>query len=72
MLEGEVGPQSIRLAGGSQSVRSSEEAGNDRGARVRVRVESETGRPSALPLPSLRWRGEGRGEVRVDPLKTDG
>jgi hypothetical protein len=34
-----VGKQSTPLAGGSQSVRSSEEAGNDRGAKGRRKVE---------------------------------
>ena len=33
MPEGEMGQESINLAGGSQSVRSSWEAGNDRGAK---------------------------------------
>jgi hypothetical protein len=35
---GASGKQSARLAGGSQSVRSSEEAGNDRGAKGRRKV----------------------------------
>jgi hypothetical protein len=39
VLVGETDEQSASLAGGSQSVRSSDETGNDRGAKGRRKVE---------------------------------
>jgi hypothetical protein len=57
---GALGQQSAQLAGGSQSVRSSEEAGNDRGAKGRrkmevPRTERRNNKPTRVPARANRW-----------------
>ena len=48
MLVGAYGQQTAHLAGGSQSVRSSEEAGNDRGAKGTQEGGSMTNRTTEI------------------------
>ena len=61
VLVGATGPQSAYLAGGSQSVRSSGETGNDRGAKGRRKVEVQRTdrrkrKPSRVPVRAVpRW-----------------
>ena len=60
MLEGASGRPSARLAGGSQSVRSSGEAGNDRGAKGRRKMavrrsERRKRKPTRVPARASQW-----------------
>ena len=60
VLVGALGKESAHLAGGSQSVRSSVEAGNDRGAKGRRKVEMRwterrNNKPTRVPARVSRW-----------------
>ena len=55
-----MGKESARLTAGSQSVRSSKEAGNDRGAKGRRKVEvrrkeRRKRKPTRVPARAHRW-----------------
>ena len=63
MLVGAMGKESAHLVGGSQSVRSSEEAGNDRGAKGTQEGGRRTDRttdkePKRVPARAYRRRSQ--------------
>ena len=73
MLVGALGKQSAHLAAGSQSVRSSDEAGNDRGAKGAQEGGSMTNRTTDIepkPVPA-RARQRRRQPGAIDLVGTE-